>query len=77
MSDHKYGEPVPETDRVTDATAGESATSADDAVASAHEGLAHAEAAQREVSAHDQPVESAPSEQTSEPVVTQFVSSDV
>ena len=70
MSDHKYGEPVPETDRVTDATAGESATSADDAVASAHEGLAHAEAAQREVSAHDQPVESAPSEQTSEPVVT-------
>jgi hypothetical protein len=59
MSDHKYGEPVPETDRVTDATAGESATSADDAVASAHEGLAHAEAAQREVSAHDQPVESA------------------
>lgn len=43
MSDPKYGEPVEENTTATDGA------SADDAVASAHEGLADAEAASREV----------------------------
>ncbi|GAA1644726.1 ABC transporter [Microbacterium flavum] len=47
MSDHKYGEPVDE------GTVGHPVTSADDAVASAHEGLADAEAASRDVVAPD------------------------
>ena len=43
MSDHKYGEPV------EDSTAPGETTSADEAVARAHEGLADAEAASRDV----------------------------
>ena len=47
MSDHKYGEPV------EDSTAHGEATSADEAVARAHEGLADAEAASREAAQGD------------------------
>ena len=47
MSDHKYGEPV------EDSTAHGEATSADEAVARAHEGLSDAEAASREAAQGD------------------------
>lgn len=47
MSDHKYGEPVDDT------TASGEATSADEAVARAREGLADAEAASRDAAARD------------------------
>lgn len=67
MSDHKYGEPVPET---TDGIAGDSATSADEAVARAHEGLADAEAASREASAHEPAGEPVAGEPVAAPAVT-------
>lgn len=72
MSDPKYGEPVEETTPSADAT------SADDAVASAHEGLADAEAASRDVAVDEsvapapvEPLESTPAPaEAAEPVVT-------
>lgn len=56
MSDPKYGEPVEET------TTDTGATSVDDAVASAHEGLADAEAARRDAApaAADEPAVAEP-----------------
>jgi hypothetical protein len=65
MSDPKYGEPVEEHVTADDAT------STDDAVASAHEGLADAEAASREVVVEEPVVASEPvvAEQTETVVV--------
>lgn len=67
MSDHKYGEPV------EDPTATGEATSADEAVASAREGLADAEAATRGVVEEDVVVVSPAVPGDGEPVIAEAV----